>query len=320
MNKNIPEESVHKICILGDVGTGKTSFLKRYVHGIFSMHYKTTIGVDFALKIMELSFPREENSDLSNKHICRLQLWDIAGQERYGSMTGSYYEETSGVFIMVDCTRRLTLDVAIKWKNDFDSKTQNGGFSFPVILLINKMDLEPTDDIDYEKFDDICKKNGFATYFLISAKNNTNLNEAVAKMADLVIKRKKEMDKLVIKQEKEIDDYSFPSKLPDQPLKISNIINYEILSKIFTCEIMNDMREEKLNESLIIRKLKLILIDLSWNPAEASTLEKIRANTDLINLIGTMIQILTNDEIDDGIKFNRLFNMILECGFSINAK
>lgn len=58
--------------LTGELGTGKTSFIKRYVHQFFSQNYRATIGVDFALKVL--------NWDQST--IIRLQLWDIAGQER----------------------------------------------------------------------------------------------------------------------------------------------------------------------------------------------------------------------------------------------
>jgi Ras-related protein Rab-32 len=52
----------------GELGTGKTSFIKRYVHQFFSQNYRATIGVDFALKVL--------NWDQST--IIRLQLWDVS--------------------------------------------------------------------------------------------------------------------------------------------------------------------------------------------------------------------------------------------------
>lgn len=79
-----------KVFSTGELGTGKTSFIKRYVHQFFSQNYRATIGVDFALKVL--------NWDQST--IIRLQLWDIAGQERFGNMTRVYYKEAVGAFIV----------------------------------------------------------------------------------------------------------------------------------------------------------------------------------------------------------------------------
>ena len=37
------KEYLYKILVVGDIGTGKTSIIKRYVHNIFSQHYKSTV-------------------------------------------------------------------------------------------------------------------------------------------------------------------------------------------------------------------------------------------------------------------------------------
>lgn len=63
-------EHLYKILVIGELGTGKTSFIKRYVHQYFSPNYRATIGVDFALKVLNW----DQNT------IIRLQLWDIAGK------------------------------------------------------------------------------------------------------------------------------------------------------------------------------------------------------------------------------------------------
>lgn len=64
------KEYLFKVLVIGDIGTGKTSIIKRYVHNYFSQHYRATIGVDFAMKVI----------NWKGSSIVRLQLWDIAGK------------------------------------------------------------------------------------------------------------------------------------------------------------------------------------------------------------------------------------------------
>jgi GTPase SAR1 family protein len=70
-----------------------------------------------------------------------LQLWDIAGQERFGNMTRVYYKEAVGAMVVFDVTRVNTFEAVQKWKNDIDAKVTlpPDDRPIPVVLLANKV-------------------------------------------------------------------------------------------------------------------------------------------------------------------------------------
>jgi len=178
-------ELLYKVLVVGDIGTGKTSIIKRYVHGIFSMHYKSTIGVDFALKVLEWD----------DKTTVRLQLWDIAGQERFGNMTRVYYKEAVGAFVVFDVTRISTYEAVKKWKSDIDVKVTIPGTSdpIPVVLLANKIDLIAAGKDGWgktkEEMDKFCEEHGFVGWFETSAKDDVNIDAASNELVKHILQK-----------------------------------------------------------------------------------------------------------------------------------
>lgn len=176
-------EYLYKILVIGELGAGKTSIIKRYVHQFFSPHYRATIGVDFALKV--LSWDQET--------IIRLQLWDIAGQERFGNMTRVYYKEAVGAFIVFDVTRAATFDAVLKWKQDLDAKvTLPDGNSIPCVLLANKCD-QPKEGVanNSAKIDEFVKEHNFSAWFETSAKDNLNIDDAAKTLVQKILENDK---------------------------------------------------------------------------------------------------------------------------------
>ncbi|KAK0180418.1 hypothetical protein PV327_006062 [Microctonus hyperodae] len=172
-------EHLYKILVIGELGAGKTSIIKRYVHQFFSQNYRATIGVDFALKVL----------NWDPQTIIRLQLWDIAGQERFGNMTRVYYKEAVGAFIVFDVTRSATLDAVVKWKQDLETKVQlPDGSPIPCVLLANKCDQSKEGLVNSPgKMDDYCKEKNFAGWFETSAKENINIEEAARFLVNKIL-------------------------------------------------------------------------------------------------------------------------------------
>ncbi|XP_045896884.1 ras-related protein Rab-38 [Micropterus dolomieu] len=172
--QTIRKEHLYKVLVIGDLGVGKTSIIRRYVHQSYSTNYRATIGVDFALKVLNW-----------NSETIRLQLWDIAGQERFGNMTRVYYREAMGAFIVFDVTRPTTFEAVMKWKEDLDSKLMLAdGQSIATVLLANKCDQGREFNNNSIKMDQFCKDHGFVGWFETSAKDNLNIAEA----ANLLVK------------------------------------------------------------------------------------------------------------------------------------
>ncbi|KAJ3425996.1 ras-related protein rab-32 [Anaeramoeba flamelloides] len=202
------KEHVAKVIVVGDLGTGKTSIIQRYVNGLFSRKYKTTIGVDFASKILEYD----------EKTTVNIQLWDIGGQEMYRNMTRVYYKSTVGGIVVYDLTKEPTFDAVLKWKEDIDSKVRtNKGEPIPVVLVANKIDLideEQEKELGEENWrknkkemDEFCKKHNFISWFNTSAKENLNVDECTYSLIDHIITNDihgdKQVDKEILKMEDE---------------------------------------------------------------------------------------------------------------------
>lgn len=178
-------EYLFKVLVVGEASTGKTSFIKRYVHHFFSNAYKATIGVDFALKTLQY----DDNTQI------RLQLWDIAGQERFGSMTRVYYKDAVGAFLVFDANRPKTFDSVLKWKADLDSKVSlSDGSHIPCLLLANKCDLVERLEKEEEALKDFAAKNGFIGCLYTSPKKNINIEQAAKILVREIMRRQQGLD------------------------------------------------------------------------------------------------------------------------------
>lgn len=112
--------------MLGSFGVGKTSLVSQYVHSIFSEEYLTTIGVKIDKKAVAIG---EQDVNFI--------IWDLAGQDSFERLQPSYMMGASGFILVVDGTRKETLQVAKDIMSSFEK--QLGGL--PFVCAINKSDL-----------------------------------------------------------------------------------------------------------------------------------------------------------------------------------
>lgn len=166
-----------KIIVIGNSLVGKTSFIHRYVNNGFRPDYKSTIGVDFAIKQVQTS---------TNKTV-KVQLWDIAGQERFTYLTRAYYKDASGCVLMFDLGSIPSFESVRKWKADLDAKVRTvNGTLLPCILVANKSDKSPASvsDTDIQL---LCEELLFVGWTKTSVKEGTMIKESMGYLLDIIL-------------------------------------------------------------------------------------------------------------------------------------
>ncbi len=125
-----------KICLLGAFAVGKTSLVRRFVHGIYDERYQTTVGVKIDKRIVLL--PQHPAQEIT------LVLWDIHGEDDFQKVRASYLRGSSGLLFVIDGTRRATLDIALEL--EVRARLEIG--DVPTRALLNKADLVDAWELD----------------------------------------------------------------------------------------------------------------------------------------------------------------------------
>ena len=122
-----------KICMVGASAVGKTSLVERFVTSIFREDYSTTIGV----KILTRRIRRGERT-------FNVVLWDLSGQDEFQSVRSEYLRGAAGYLVVIDGTRRETVDTAISLQQVAGEATRGS----PFLMVLNKADLVVSWDVD----------------------------------------------------------------------------------------------------------------------------------------------------------------------------
>ncbi|KAG2448205.1 hypothetical protein HYH02_006790 [Chlamydomonas schloesseri] len=152
-----------KVVLIGDSGVGKSNLLSRFTRNEFSLESKSTIGVEFATRSIQVD----------GKTI-KAQIWDTAGQERYRAITSAYYRGAVGALLVYDITKSVTFENVERWLKELRDHADS---NIVIMLVGNKSDLKHLRDVQTEVAQAFCEREGLS-FIETSALESTNVEKA----------------------------------------------------------------------------------------------------------------------------------------------
>lgn len=175
-----PSDDVRKlkVCLIGDVGVGKTSLIRRYVLDVFDDKYIATIGTKVTKKEIEVKDPRT-----GAPQKIMLLVWDIMGQPSFREvLREAYFYGAEGALAVCDVTSKESLGELRYWVKAMSATTGK----IPIVFLGNKCDLRDETRVPYQDLDVFAKKHD-SPALLTSAKTGYNVEQAFITLVDKLL-------------------------------------------------------------------------------------------------------------------------------------
>ncbi|KAK3216544.1 hypothetical protein GRF29_1g107490 [Pseudopithomyces chartarum] len=115
------------VVLIGDSGVGKSNLLSRFTRNEFNLDSKSTIGVEFATRSIQV-----------DAKTIKAQIWDTAGQERYRAITSAYYRGAVGALLVYDISKHQTYENVTRWLKELRDHADS---NIVIMLVGNKSDL-----------------------------------------------------------------------------------------------------------------------------------------------------------------------------------
>ncbi|KAF9608555.1 hypothetical protein IFM89_009921 [Coptis chinensis] len=152
-----------KVVLIGDSGVGKSNLLSRFTRNEFCLESKSTIGVEFATRTLQVE----------GKTI-KAQIWDTAGQERYRAITSAYYRGALGALLVYDVTKPTTFENVSRWLKELRDHADS---NIVIMLIGNKTDLKHLRGVATEDAQSYAEKEGLS-FIETSALEAINVEKA----------------------------------------------------------------------------------------------------------------------------------------------
>jgi len=169
------QQSTFKVMLLGDSGVGKTCLLVRFKDDTFlSGSFIATVGIDFRNKVIVI-----------NDKQVKLQIYDTAGQERFRSVTHSYYRDANALLLLYDVTSITSFNNVRAWLSDIHEYAHSDVI---VMLIANKVD-KTTERVVTREMGEKLASEYDVSYIETSAKTGLNVEFCFKAIGQALLQR-----------------------------------------------------------------------------------------------------------------------------------
>ncbi|TNM92820.1 ras-related protein Rab-25-like [Takifugu flavidus] len=165
---------VYKVVLIGESGVGKSNLLSRFTKNEFNHDSRTTIGVEFSTRTVQL-----------DQYTIKAQIWDTAGLERYRAITSAYYRGAVGALLVYDISKHLTYESTERWLKEL---YEHADPHIVVMLVGNKRDLDTLRTVPSEEAQAFAENKGIM-FMETSALDSTNVEAAFNEVLSAIQKK-----------------------------------------------------------------------------------------------------------------------------------